>query len=105
MSDSQKWKLLLEEDDTNELVVFSLAKALLDEKEFAEAERFLEKLTVLEPEHALGWAMLARCRLQLGKREAARAAVEAGMPIALRQRHETPELELRSVLDELDGEF
>jgi predicted Zn-dependent protease len=100
-----EWQGLLDEEPDNELIRFSLARQLLEEKRFAEAVPHFERLVKDQPDYALAWAFLARARLQAGDREGARAACEQGLPHALAQRHETPEDEIRAVLDELDSEF
>ncbi len=102
---SSDWRELLAGDPNNELVLFSLAKALFDEKSYAEARDGFLKLTQSYPEYALAWAYLARAEMAVGNREGAREACERGMPIALKQKHETPQMEIQAVLDDLDSEF
>jgi predicted Zn-dependent protease len=102
---SDKWKNLLTDDPENELVRFSLAKALMDEKKWKEAGREFESLVHLKKDYALAWAFLARCRLESGDRDGARTAAEMGLPIARAQKHEIPTDELLAVLEELESEF
>ncbi len=102
---SDRWLPLLEEDPDNELVRISLAKDLVEEGRFAQARPHFERLVADQPDFALAWAYLARCCLQMGDREAARAACDRGLPLALAQKHEVPETEIRAVLDEMDSEF
>ena len=102
---SDEWQILLNEDPDNELIRFSLGKALLEEKNWKRAAVEFERLVALDPEYALAWAFLARSRLQSGDLKGAREACDKGMPIALKQKHEVPQDEIRAVLDELDSEF
>jgi len=102
---SEKWRLLLDDEPGNELLRFTYAKALMDEGNFLEAATQFERLVFDQPDYALGWAFLARCRLNAGDKEGARKAAESGLPIALAQKHEVPELEILSVLDEINSEF
>lgn len=105
MRSSKDWQALLEDEPDNELILFSLGKAYLDEKNFPQAEKAFQSLTDKFPDYALAWSYLARCKLQNGDREGARAACEKGLPVARAQKHETPEMEIQAVLDELDSEF
>ncbi len=102
---SEKWKHLLFEDPENELVRFSLAKALMDEKKWNEAKVEFEELVKIKKDYALAWAFLARCRLESGDRSGAKTAAEIGLPIARAQKHEVPTDEILAVLEELDSEF
>jgi Flp pilus assembly protein TadD len=105
VSDVEKWKRLLEEDPDNELVLISLAKAHLDAHNFQEAAQNYERVVSIQPEFALGWALLGRCQLQCGDRRAARLSADRALELAVAQKHEVPEMEARAVLDELDAEF
>jgi predicted Zn-dependent protease len=102
---SERWKNLLVEDPDNELVRFSLAKALMDEKKWQDAVREFEQLVTLKKDYALAWAFLARAKLEIGDREGARVAAETGLPIARMQKHEIPTDEILAVLEELESEF
>ena len=103
--DSSDWKQHLDEDPSDELLRFSYAKALMDEKHWALAAVQFDLLTQNNPEYAISWAFLAKCRLRSGDRDGARLACENGLPVTRRQKHETPEEEMRAVLEELDSEF
>jgi predicted Zn-dependent protease len=103
--DSAEWKTLLDEEPDNELVRFSYAKALMDEKSWPLAIREFERLVAADADYAIAWAFLARCALNAGERDKARAAAERGMPAARKLGHDVPIEELESVLEELDSEF
>ncbi|MBS1984841.1 MAG: hypothetical protein JST16_11790 [Bdellovibrionales bacterium] len=102
---SDEWKLLLADEPDNELVRFSFAKALMDEKSWLPAAEQFEILVAQNPDYAIAWAFLARCLLNAGERERARDACDLGMPAAKRLNHEVPIEEIESVLEELDSEF
>jgi predicted Zn-dependent protease len=105
MSDSDRWWPLLEEDPDNELIRFSYAKALYDEKKWALAVPHFTKLVEADPEYALAWAFLARAAFEAGDRERARKACQDGYPIAKKQCHEIPLDEIESVLRDLESDF
>jgi predicted Zn-dependent protease len=105
MSDSDKWKTFLETDPEDELLLFSYAKALYDEKRWAEAAPVFRKLVTQKNDYALAWAFLARALFESGDRQAAEEACQAGLPIARKQCHEIPLEEIESVLNDLKSEF
>lgn len=102
---SQEWATLLEDDPDNELLRFSLAKTLMDEKRWAPAAKEFAYLTQKNPDYAIAWAFLARCYLRNGDRDAAQAACDKGMPAAQKLGHEVPIEELEAILDELNSSF
>ncbi len=102
---SAEWREHLKEDPSNELVHFSFAKALMDEKKWSEAAHEFEILTENNLDYAIAWAFLARCHLRAGNREAAREACQKGLPAARKLNHEIPIEEIESVLEELDSDF
>ena len=102
---SQDWAEILKEEPENELVRFSYAKALMDEKRWGDAALEFSALTHHEPDYAIAWAFLARCLLRAGDRSGAQRACDLGMPAAQKLGHEVPIEELEAVLDELNSEF
>lgn len=102
---ADEWLELYREDPTNELVCFSAAKSLTDEKRLAEALPLLESAVAAQSDFALAYGMLARTYLNLGLRDKARAAADVGLKLSLAQKHQVPEMEARAVLEELDAEF
>ncbi len=105
MSDSNKWKAILETDPDDELLLFTYAKALYDEKSWAEAALIFRKLVTQKNDYALAWAFLARSLFESGDRKAAEEACQAGLPVARKQCHEIPLDEIESVLSDLKSEF
>jgi len=102
---SSEWKALLEDEPDNELLRFSFAKALMDERSFTAAALEFRRLVEDKPDYVIAWAFLARSLLETGDRDGARSAAETGMPLALKFNHEVPIEELEAVLAELDSEF
>ena len=102
---SDEWKVLLEEEPDNELVRFSYAKALLDEKSWAAAVLEFERLVAQDPDYVIAWAFLARSALNAGDRAKARLAVDKGLPAARRFGHQDPITELEAVNRELESDF
>lgn len=102
---SSEWKALLEDEPDNELLRFSFAKALMDERCFKDAALEFRRLVDETPDYVIAWAFLARSLLESGDRDGARAAATVGLPLALKFSHEVPIEELESVLEELDSEF
>ena len=102
---SQEWKTLLDDEPDNELLHFSFAKALMDERKWFESAAEFKKLVEAKPDYVIAWAFLARCLLEAGDADGARSAAETGMPLARAFDHEVPIEELESVLEELDSEF
>ncbi len=105
MSSLERWKSLYQEDPENELIVFSYAKALYDEKIWNEAVPLFEKLVIDNPEYALAWAFLARSAFEAGDRTRAERACKDGYPVAKKQCHEIPLEEIESVLRDLESDF
>lgn len=102
---SSEWKALLDDEPDNELLKFSYAKALMDERQWLLAAAIFRSLVEETPDYVIAWAFLARCLLESGDRSAARSAAETGMPLALKFNHEVPIEELEAVLEELNSEF
>lgn len=102
---SSEWKALLEDEPDNELLRFSFAKALMDERSFVSAAAEFRKLIDQTPDYVIAWAFLARSLLESGDKDGARAAATTGLPLALKFNHEVPIEEIEAVLEELDSEF
>ncbi len=102
---SSDWKSLLVDEPDNELIHFSFAKALLDERQWLGASEEFKKIVKAKPDYVIAWAFLARSLLEAGDRDGAREAAEYGMPLARAFNHEVPIEELESILEELDSDF
>jgi predicted Zn-dependent protease len=99
------WEALLAEEPDNELVRFTVAKKRFDLRDFATACSHFAKLVDQDPENIMIYTLWARAELELGHRDEAKRIAEMGLPIAIRQKHEDPQSELESILQELNQEF
>lgn len=99
------WLTVLQDEPENELVRFTVAKAFMDQSNWAEARTHFEVLVRDNPTYALAWAFLARCLLNLDLKEECRAVCEQALPVARAQKHEVPLDEIESILSELDSKF
>jgi predicted Zn-dependent protease len=97
----QRFQKMLEANPGNHLARFSLAKALFDAGQFAEARAHLRQALDRKPDWMLVQILLGKCDLALGDRESARAAFERGLRLAVEQHHEGPQAELEGLLAEL----
>lgn len=102
---SDDWKQFLDEDASNELIRFSYAKALLDEKKWALAAEQFQLLVKHQNDFALAWAFLAKALCRLKRFDECREACEIGLRHTRAQNHQVPEDEILAVMEELDGEF
>ncbi len=102
---SDDWKSLLADEPDNELLRFSYAKALMDERRWSEAAPEFRRLVAEKPDYAIAWGFLARTLLESGDRDGAREACTRGLPVARAFNHEVPIEEIEAVLEELDAEF
>jgi Flp pilus assembly protein TadD len=97
-----KYEAKVAEKPENELFRFSLAKALIDAGRHAEAELHLQWAFEKKPDWMVVVMLLAQCALQRGDKPAARAWYEKALTLALDQKHEAPEAEIRAALSHLD---
>lgn len=85
----------------NELFRFSLAQALEAADQGGEAVPHYEFCIMRRPDWMMARILLGKRLLALGRREEARAQLQAALKLAVEQSHEDPEQELRSLLAEL----
>ncbi len=85
----------------NELARFSLGKALFDRGDYAEAQVHLGEAMQRKPDWMVVEILWGKCALNLGYREAARAAFVRALDLAIAQHHEGPQLEMQELLSEL----
>lgn len=96
-----RFQKMIESNPANHLARFSLAKALFDAGQFAEARGHLRQALDQKPDWMLVQILLGKCDLALGDRAAARTAFERGLRLAVEQNHEGPQAELEGLLAEL----
>ena len=86
----------------NELVRFSLAKALYERGDHAAACPHFEAALARRGDWMAAQILLGRSRLALGDKAAARASFERARQLAVEQNHEGPLAELNELLSELN---
>jgi Flp pilus assembly protein TadD len=85
----------------NELLRFSLGKALFDAGQQAEAEEQLKLALAKKPDWMVVVMLLAQCALKRNDRTTARSCYERALELAVAQHHEGPEAEIRAALKNL----
>lgn len=103
MSDAiSRYTALVAQHPGNELVRFSLAKALFDRGDHAEAVKHFQAALEKRADWMVVTILLGRSLLALGQKEAARANLERARQLAIEQHHEGPLAELDQLLSELN---
>lgn len=92
---------MVEQAPENELFRFSLGQSLFDEGFHVEAVEHLEACCGKKGEWMMPRILLGKAYLKVGRTEDARRELEAALALAIEQEHETPESELRAILEDL----
>lgn len=87
----------------NELVRFSLGKALYDTQQFAAAREHFTVALTKKPDWMVVQILIGKCDLALGDKVAAKAAFQNALALALAQHHEGPQAEMEQMLADLDA--
>ncbi len=98
---SERFKGLVEKNPDSELFRFSLAQALFQEGQMAEAEPHLRVCIEKKPDWMVAHIALGKALIELGRREEARPILQAAHQLAIEQNHEEPEAELSALLKQL----
>jgi Flp pilus assembly protein TadD len=96
-----KYEGLLRFRPNDELLQFSLGKALYDDGRFGEAERCLRKALAARADWMVVTMLLAQCALRRQDAKGARELYEKALHFAIEQQHEGPEEEIRAALAKL----
>jgi Flp pilus assembly protein TadD len=96
-----KYEALLKSRPDDELIKFSLGKALLDAGRVDEAETQLRAALELKPDWMIVTMLLAKIAGQKQDKVAAKALWQKGLELAIAQNHEGPEEECRAELAKL----
>ena len=96
-----KYEGLLKARPDDELLHFSLGKALFDAERFPEAESHLKTALNLKPDWMIVTMLLAKIAMQRNDKAAAKSLYEKGLELAITQDHEGPEEECRAELARL----
>ncbi len=98
-----KYEGLLQQRPGDELILFSLGKALYDAKRVPEAQKYLEAALAAKPDWMVVAMLLAKMALEQDEKSKARALYEKALELAIAQDHEGPEEEVRAALARLNG--
>jgi Flp pilus assembly protein TadD len=96
-----RYEGLLAKRPGDELLRFSLGKALYDAGRFAEAEKQLQLALAAKPDWMVVTMLLAQCALRRDDKAEAKALYEKALQFAIDQHHEDPENEIRAQLAKL----
>lgn len=99
----EQFQVLVERQPANEMFRFSLAQALVAEGRGVEAVPHFEACVAKKADWMMARILLGKLLLQLGRKAEARPLLEDALRLAVEQRHEDPERELRAILGELAG--
>ena len=98
-----KYEALLQQRPNDELLQFSLGKALYDANQIPEATKHLRAALAAKPDWMVVTMLLAKIALQQDDKVEARLLYQKGLELAITQDHEGPEAEIREALAKLDA--
>lgn len=81
---------------------FSLARALHDAGQHAEAVEHYAAAAQLQPDLMMAWLHKGECLIELNQLDAAEEAVAESLRLAVAQGHDGPQVEARELLDEIE---
>jgi Flp pilus assembly protein TadD len=96
-----KYESLLQQRPNDELLHFSLGKALYDAGRFPEAEKHLRAALAAKPDWMVVTMLLAQCALKRDDSATAKSLYESALQFSIDQHHEGPEEEIRTALARL----
>ncbi len=96
-----KYEGLLKTRPNDELIRFSLGKALLDARRVDEAEKQLREALALKPDWMIVTMLLAKIAQQKDDKATAKALWQKGLELAIAQNHDDPAEECRAELAKL----
>jgi tetratricopeptide (TPR) repeat protein len=99
----ERFAALVAKEPRHPLHNFALARALLQDGEFAAAEQAFARCLELDPSWMVAAIQRGRCLVELCRWDEARASLERGADLALAQHHEEPFVEIRELLDRIPG--
>ena len=101
MKPSETYQSKVEAQPDNVLFRFSLGQSLYEEGAVAESIPHLQKCVDARPDWMVPCILLGKALLQTDKLEQAKAVLENALALAVEQKHEEPEKELRAILADL----
>ncbi len=99
---SEDFRKKVEAAPENRLFRFSLGQALFEEGAYAEAVEHLEFCCEQQSDWMMPRILLGQALMRLQQTDEARRTLESALQLAIAQKHEGPEAELRALLAELD---
>ena len=99
----ERFQALHDKDPDNPLHLFALGQACLAAEDHERAAATFATCLERDPEWMMAAIRRGRCLVQLGRFEEARASLELGADLAVRQGHEEPFEEIREWLDQIPG--
>jgi len=96
-----KYEGLLKARPNDELILFSLGKALLDAGRVDEAQAKLNAALALKPDWMIVTMLLAKIAAQKNDKAAAKELWQKGLELAIAQEHDDPAEECRAELAKL----
>jgi len=100
---SEHFQTLVSRQPENELFRFSLAQALHAERRDAEAIPHFEFCVKKKADWMMPRILLGKLFLAMDRPQEARPMLESALRLAVDQHHETPEMELRALLDTISA--
>ena len=98
---SDKFRTLLDTRGEDPRLLFSYGQALLDEDRTDDALAPLQSCANHDANWMMPHILLGKAHLQLGNTSDARTWLATALQLAIDQKHEDPEAEIRELLDEL----
>ena len=95
----EQFQALVAREPENELFRFSLAQALMAADRSAEAEPHFAFCVAKKADWMMPRILLGKLLLANGREDEARPLLESALKLAIEQDHETPEGELRAILE------
>lgn len=92
---------MVEQFPDHELPRFSLGKTLFEAEQYAEAKEQFAAALKLKPEWMAVQILFARCEINLGNTDDARAALLRARELAMQQNHAGPKAEVEQLLEDL----
>ncbi len=79
---SEMFRKLLQRDENNPMVLYSLGNELFKEGNYAEARDHLRRAVEQKPDYSVAYRMLGRAHFELGENAEARSIFERGREVA-----------------------
>jgi len=98
---SEKFKKLVERDPDNELFRFSLGQAYSEEGQHESAVEAMDACLERKPDWMMAAILKGKSLIALQRPEEAKLALQHALRLAIEQEHETPESEIRQLIESL----